>query len=75
MKSIKWKCKNWIVYFKKLDNFHLIPLIVEKLDVFIIVTTNFTLTCEIWTRFLKKHTSRLKYYREEKQDFERLLIS
>ena len=47
MNSIKWKCKNWIVYFKKLDNFHLIPLIVEKLDVFIIVTTNFTLTCEI----------------------------
>ena len=34
MDSIKWKCKNWIVYFKKFDNFHLIHLIVEKLDVF-----------------------------------------
>ena len=21
MDSIKWKCKNWIVYFKKIDNF------------------------------------------------------
>ena len=34
MDSIKWKCKNWIVYFKKIDNFHLIYLIVKKLDVF-----------------------------------------
>ena len=33
MDSIKWKCKNWSVYFKKFDNFHLIHLIVEKLDV------------------------------------------
>ena len=24
MGSIKWKCKNWIVYFEKFDNFHLI---------------------------------------------------
>ena len=53
MDSIKWKCKNWIVYFKKFDNFHLIHLIVEKLDmfnfhpIFSIVITNFTLTCEI----------------------------
>ena len=35
MDSIKWKFKNWIVYFKKLDNFHLIHLIVKKLDAFI----------------------------------------
>ena len=33
MDSIKWKCKNWRVYFKKFDNFHLIHLNVEKLDV------------------------------------------
>ena len=29
MDSIKWKWKNWIVYFKKIDNFHFIHLIVE----------------------------------------------
>ena len=58
MDSIKWKCKNWIVYFKKFDNFHFIYLIVEKLDVFNFHPTysidipNFTLTCEIWIRFL-----------------------
>ena len=34
MDSIKWKCKNWIVYFKKIENFHLIHLTEEKLDVF-----------------------------------------
>ena len=34
MDSIKWKHKNWIVYFKKFGNFHLIHLIVEKLDQF-----------------------------------------
>ena len=59
MDSIKWKCKNWIVYFKKFDNFHLIHLIAEKLDVFnfiqffAIVITNFTLTCEISTVHFK----------------------
>ena len=53
MDLIKWKCKNWREYFKKLDNFHLFPLIVEELavfnfhPVFSIVITNFTLTCEI----------------------------
>ena len=66
MDSIKWKCKNWIVYFKKFDNFHLIHLIVEKLDVF-----NFH---PIWTCFLKNIHQKWKYYREEKQDFERFLI-
>ena len=35
MDSIEWKCKNWILYFKKSDNFHLIHLIVKKLDKFI----------------------------------------
>ena len=34
MDSIKWKCKNWIAYFKKFENFHIIHLNVEKLDVF-----------------------------------------
>ena len=34
MDSVKWKCKNWKVYFKKFDNFHLIRLIEEKLNVF-----------------------------------------
>ena len=53
MDSIKWKRKNWIVSFKKLDNFHIIHLIVEKLNVFSlhpifsIVITYFRLTCEI----------------------------
>ena len=32
MDSIKWKRNNWIVYFKSIDSFHLIHLIVEKLD-------------------------------------------
>ena len=32
MDSIKWKCKNLIVYFENFDNFHLFHLIVEKLD-------------------------------------------
>ena len=53
MHSVKWECKNWIVYFKKLGNVHLIHLIVEKLDAFnfhqffATVITNFKLTCEI----------------------------
>ena len=34
MDSIKWKCKNWIMNFKKLDNFHFFHLTGEKLDVF-----------------------------------------
>ena len=80
MDSIKWKCKNWIVYFKIFDNFHFIHLIVEKLNVFnfhpifSIVITNFTFTCEIWTRFLKNIHQKWKYYREEKQGFVIFLI-
>ena len=80
MDSIKWKWKNWIVYFKKIDNFHLIHLIVEKLECstfiqfFSIVITNFTLAYEIWTRFLKNIHQKWKCYREQKQDFERFLI-
>ena len=31
MDSIKWKYKNWVVHFKKFENFHLIHLIAEKL--------------------------------------------
>ena len=34
MDSVKRKCKSWIVYFKKVDSFHLFHLIVETLDVF-----------------------------------------
>ena len=34
MDSNKWKCKTWIVYLKIFDYFHLMDLIVEKLDVF-----------------------------------------
>ena len=35
MDSIKWKRKNWIVYFKKCENLIVfIHLIVKKLDVF-----------------------------------------
>ena len=34
MDLIKWKCRNWIVHFKKSDNFYFIHLIAEKLDVF-----------------------------------------
>ena len=80
MDSIKWKCKNWIVHFEKFDKFHLIHLIVEKLDVlnfhpiFSITITTFTPTYEIRTRFLKKIHQKWKYYREEKHDFERFLI-
>ena len=54
MYSVKWKYENWIVRFKKFDNFNLIHLIVEKLDVF-----NFQpffslcYTREIWAGFLK----------------------
>ena len=33
-----------------------------------------TFACEIWTRFLKNIPQKWKYYREEKQEFERVLI-
>ena len=84
MNSIKWKCKNWIVYFKKFDNFHLIHLIVKKLDVFnfhpiflllfSLTAIVITITCEILTRFSKSKHQKWEYHREEKQGFERLLI-
>ena len=41
---------------------------------FSIVITNFTLTCEISTPSLKNIHQKWKYYREEKQDFERFYI-
>ena len=72
MDSIKWKCKNWIVHFEKFDNFHLIHLIVEKLDVlnfhpiFAIAITTFTPTYEIRTRFLKKNTSKVEILQRRK---------
>ena len=62
MDSIKWKCKNGIVYFEESDNSHLFHLIVEKLDVF-----NFH---PIFFNFFQKW----KYYKKEKQEFGRLLI-
>ena len=30
MDSIKWKCKYWIVSFKKLGNFYLFHLVVDN---------------------------------------------
>ena len=77
MNSIKWKCKNWIVYFKKIDIFHPIHLIVEELDVF-----NF---CRIFcycyhqfhthlrdlNTFFKNNTSKVEILKKKKQDFER----
>ena len=84
MDSIKWKCKNWIGYFKKFDNFHLIHLIVKEVGrielssnillLLSLVAIVITLKCDIWTRFLKNIHQKLEYYREEKQEFERLLI-
>ena len=40
---------------------------------FAIVITNFTLTCEIWARFLKNIYQKWKNYGKKKQDFERVL--
>ena len=84
MDSIKWKCKNWIGYFKKFDNFHLIHLIVKEVGrielssnillLLSLVAIVITLKCDIWTRFLKNIHQKLEYYREENQDFETLLI-
>ena len=77
MGSVEWKCKKWILYFKIFGNFHLIHLIVEKMDVFnfhpifCYVVTNFTLTLRFEYVFLKNMHRKWKYYREEKQDFER----
>ena len=79
MNSIKWKCKNWIVYFRKLDNFHHFHLIVETLDVFYSHPIFFY--CYYWFRthvqdlntFFLKIYQKWKYYKEEKQDFERFL--
>ena len=34
MDSIKWKYKNWMVYLRKFDNFHVFHVIVKNLDVF-----------------------------------------
>ena len=58
-----------IVYFRKFDNFHLIHLTVKKqlssnfliatlihfLLLLSLIAIVITLTCDIWTRFLKKH--------------------
>ena len=39
-----------------------------------LIAASITLSCEIWTRFLKTIHQKYEYYKEEKQDFERLLI-
>ena len=81
MNSIKLRCKNWIVCFKKFDSFHLIHLIVEKFDVFnfhptfSIAITNFSPTCEIWTRFLKNIHQKWKYYRGRKKKLWKIMGS
>ena len=71
MDSIKWKCKNWIFCFRKLDNFHKLDLINFHPNFFSIVITDFTLMCEISRRFLKKQ--RWKYYREKRQKKDKML--
>ena len=39
-----------------------------------LIAASITISCEIWTRFLKTIHQKYGYYKEEKQDFERLLI-
>ena len=65
MDSITWKCKAWMLYFKKFDNFHLIHLIVRKLDVFdfiqffaIVITNCYHIHVQDLNTFFKKHTSK-----------------
>ena len=71
MDPIKWKCKNWIVYFKKLDNFHLFHLNEEKLDmfnfhpIFSIVIIDFTHMRDLNT-FFKKNTSKVEVLQRRK---------
>ena len=70
------------MFFKKFGNFHLIHLIVQKLDAFnfhfisffCYCYHNFILPCEIRTRFLKNIHQKWIYYSEEKQGFQRFLI-
>ena len=62
MDSIKWKCKNWIVHFKKFDNFYLIHFIVKKLDVFNlhpIFCYCYHIYVQDLNTFFKKNTSKL----------------
>ena len=84
MDSVKWKCKNGILYFMGQCIFLTIfisSISLQKswtcsafIQFFSIVMTNLTITCEILTFFLKKIHQKWKYYREEEQDFERFLI-
>ena len=80
MDSIKWKCKNWVVYCRKLDNFHLFHLLVEKLDVFNFHPMFFCCYQLFHTHvrdlntFFKKLHQRWKHYKEEKQDIERFSV-
>ena len=73
------ECKNWILYSKEFDSFHSSISLWKSwarstfIQFFSFVITKFTLTCTISTRFLK-NIKKWKYYREEKQDFERFLI-
>ena len=80
MDSIKRKGKNWIVYFKKFDNFHLFHLIVENLDmfnfhpIFLLLSLISHSLARFEHFFLKNIHQQWKHYRKEKQDFERFLI-
>ena len=74
------ECKNCIVYFKKFDNFHLIHLVVGTLEEFNFHQFFLLLSLITHSRarfdhvFFKNIHQKRKYYREEKQDFERFLI-
>ena len=66
MDSIKWKCKNWIVYFKKFSPHPFnckkvgrVQLSFNFLLLLSLIAIVNTITCEILTRFLKKHTSKV----------------
>ena len=76
MDSIKWKCKSWIGYFKKFDNFHLIHLIVKEvgrvqtfIQFFAIVITNcycYHTHVRDLNTFFKKHTSKVEILQRRK---------
>ena len=73
-----WKCKNRIAHFKKFDIFYLFHLIVEKLDVFnfhpfffLILSIISHSLARFEHVFFFNILQKWKYYREEKQDFER----
>ena len=86
MDSIKWKCRNWIVYLKKnwqfdswtfsqLDSLQLTVRRVQLSSNFFLLLSLISHSCARFEDvFLKNIHQKRKYCREEKQDFERLLI-